>query len=96
MASDATIVGESSQEYLNRKLANASAVWQYFEKQDTEGQSKCLLCKTIVKHLSNTSKPSKGNLHNAISFEYFLHMSARLACRHIIFLLWQPCVSLYV
>ena len=48
MASNATIVGESSQENLKRKRSNVSAVWQYFEKLDTEGQSKCLLCKTIV------------------------------------------------
>ena len=59
MASNAIVIGESSQENLNRKHANVSAVWQYFERQETEGQSKCLVCKTIVKHFSNTSSLAK-------------------------------------
>ena len=36
-----------------------SIVWDYFEKLDIEGQSKCLLCKIIIKHPSNTSNLAK-------------------------------------
>ena len=75
MASNATIVGESSQENLNRKRANVSAVWQYVEKQDTEGQSKCLLCKTIVKHLSKTSNLAK------VIYIMLFHLNIFCLCR---------------
>ena len=39
MASNAIVIGESSQENSNHKRAKyVSAVWQYFERQETEGQ----------------------------------------------------------
>ena len=41
----------------NKQLRGA--VWNYFEKLMIEGQSKCLLCKSIIKHSNNTSNLAK-------------------------------------
>jgi hypothetical protein len=49
-----------------------SAVWDYFEKSEIEGKSKCLLCKEVVKHLSNTSNLAK------VIFILDLHFSREL------------------
>ena len=52
--SDATGVDASVE---NKQLR--IAVWNYFEKLIIEGQSKCLLCKGIIKHSSNISNLAK-------------------------------------
>ncbi|CAB4027115.1 inner centromere -like [Paramuricea clavata] len=54
--SDHSDVGVSVGNYNKRKR---SAVWDYFKKSEIEGKSKCLLCKEVVKHLSNTSNLAK-------------------------------------
>ena len=57
-------VGVSVGNYNKRKR---SAVWDYFEKSEIEGKSKCLLCKEVVKKLAFRNNGQRQGLQSLVN-----------------------------
>ena len=64
--SDHSDVGVSVGNYNKRKR---SAVWDYFEKSEIEGKSKCLLCKEVVKKLAFRNNGQRQGLQSLVNNE---------------------------
>ena len=62
--SDHSDVGVSVGNYNKRKR---SAVWDYFEKSEIEGKSKCLLCKEVVKKLAFRNNGQRQGLQSLVN-----------------------------